>query len=107
MHRTLENFDTKIMEIKKETTWKIPEIESMLKLRITEEKTNTLIKSLNENLILKLTQQHDKLLERVFLSFKECNTKVDTAVEFTDNRYNDTKRELLRISTLAESAVKQ
>lgn len=54
-----------------------------------------------------MEQQHDRLLERLFTSFKDCKDKVDQTMEFTEHRYNDTKRELFRVTSVAEAAVEK
>ena len=107
LNSALEAFEHQVTDIKKETSWKIPDLENLLKSRISETKAYALVKELEGSLTAKVDQQHDRMLERLFSSFKECTTKVDTAVEFTDHRYNDTKRELLRVSTIAEAAVEK
>lgn len=54
-----------------------------------------------------MEQQQDRLLERLFNSFKDCNEKMEQSVEFTEHRYNDIKREMLRLTTVAEAAVEK
>ena len=49
--------------------------------------------------------QNDRLLERVFTSFKDCNHKVETCIEFSNSRHSDLKKELFRITGIAEAAV--
>jgi hypothetical protein len=77
----------------------------MLKARITEQKAYILVDELDRKFETEIKLKEDRMLDRLYSSFKECNTKVDTAVEFTNDRYNDTKRELMRLSTKVEGTV--
>ena len=92
-------------EIKKETSWKIPDLESMLKTRITETKATALVHELEANLISKIDLNNDRLMDRLFNSFKDCSAKVDNCLEFAESRHGDLKRELLRLTGVAEQAV--
>jgi uncharacterized protein YeeX (DUF496 family) len=55
-----------------ETSWKIPEIENLLKTRITEQKVDVIINKLTKEFNENLKAQDDRLLQRLFSSFKEC-----------------------------------
>lgn len=50
----LEEFKNQITEIKKETSWKIPDLENLLKSRISESKAYALVKEVDSNLSAKM-----------------------------------------------------
>lgn len=107
LNEARENFESQVTEIKKETVWRIPELEGMVKNRITEQKAFTLVNELERKFDTEMKLKEDRMLERLYNSFKECSSKVDTAVEFTDDRYADTKRELMRLQSKVDNAVEK
>ena len=76
-----------------------------MKARITETKATAMVHELETILTTKIDTQSDRLLDRLFTSFKEMNAKVENCLDFAESRYTDTKREMLRVSTVAEAAV--
>lgn len=107
LNAAMEKFESQVSEIKKETVWRIPELENLVKTRITEQKAHTLVSELDRKFETEMKQKEDRMLERLYNSFKECSSKVETAVEFTDDRYADTKRELMRLQSKVDNAVEK
>lgn len=107
LNEALEKFQAQVNEIRKEATWRLPELETMVKARITETKAMTVIREIETKHGKEIKQMEAKMIDRLYNSFKECNTKVETAVDFTEHRYADTKRELLHLSSKIENTIEK
>ena len=49
--------------------------------------------------------QQDRLLDRLFTSFKDCSSKVENCLNFAESRHSDLKREMSRLTGVVEAAV--
>jgi hypothetical protein len=59
---TSNNFEELVNQNQKDTLWRIEECEELLKLRITEQKTDQLLQSLEKKLLISLRKSEDKTL---------------------------------------------
>lgn len=90
-------FEKTINEIRKETTWKIPDLEKLLWSRISEQKVEAMVDQVDKKVTAELENQSERLLERLQASYKECMQKVENTVTFTSNRNSDLRREMTQL----------
>ena len=69
----MTNFESLVTDIKKETSWRIPDLEKLMQTRISESKVNTMVSQLEKDMMANMKQQDDRLIERLMSSFKEMN----------------------------------
>jgi hypothetical protein len=87
--KTASHFEEQVNLNQKDTLWKIAECEELLKTRITVQKTEQLLQSLEKKVSINLRKSEDQTMQRNNKEHKEVQEKIDELSLFCNERFTD------------------
>lgn len=74
MTKNVQKFENEVEDTKKKTLWKIGDVEKLIEQRISEQKVNDLLESLDTKLSLEIQMYDTKLSEQLDQKILDCKT---------------------------------